>query len=200
MLDALWFKIVAVLHTARDGLGWILGPVDALAGPAVSILVLAGAVVLVTSWLSRYKTRRYQELEQEFWHWFHVRQAALEAGEGEGDQSDALAKNIDKAKLNEVYYNYFFEGLLNNLLTRYIPIMLIAGYVNTAYRPEALAAKTGQDALFVLPLGSEPVAVGGIFWYVCCLVLVALARVGCKYLWRKSKPSVREVGSHAITH
>ncbi|ACV69721.1 hypothetical protein [Desulfohalobium retbaense] len=199
MLDTIWMKIVAVLQAVQGGMDQLLAPVDATAGPAVSIFLLAVGVVLLTSWFGRFKTRRYRELEGEFWHWFHVRQAALEAGDGQDDQKSALAKNIDKAKLNEVYYNYFFEGLLNNLLTRYIPIMLVAGYINTAYRPEALMASTGQKALFALPLGSDPVTVGGVFWYVCCLGLAALLRVGLKRARRRGNAPVGEV-EHAVSH
>ncbi|MGM0645338.1 MAG: hypothetical protein ACQESV_02905 [Thermodesulfobacteriota bacterium] len=199
MLDAVWLKIVAVLKMVQSALDWVLAPVDTWAGPAFSILLLATAIVVLTSWLGRYKTRRYRELEQEFWHWFHVREAALEADDGQQDNRKALAVTIDKAKLNEVYYNYFFEGLLNNLLTRYIPIMFTAGYINSAYRPEALLSKTGQEALFVLPFGSDPVAVGGVFWYVCCLALVALTRLGIKYVRHRNTSAMHEV-SHAVSH
>jgi hypothetical protein len=202
MLDALWLKIYAGLLALRSGLDWLMTPVDAYLGPAVSITILAAVILLLTSWLGRFKTRRYKRLEKDFWHWFNVRQTALEASNCEHEQRKALAQGIDKGKLNEVYYNYFFEGLLNNLVTRYIPIMLMAGYINAAYRPKALEAKLGQESLFTFGLGGkDPIEISGVFWFVCCLVFVALAKWGIKRLIKAfAAQRQRQRTEHAVTN
>ena len=93
-----------------------------------------------------YTTKRYEKLKKEFAHWFKLRQEALACEDGE--KGKLLARNIDQGKLNKVYYDYFFEGLLKNLLTIYLPVIIMAAYVNEAYQPNRLMAKFGEAYVF----------------------------------------------------
>jgi len=56
-----------------------------------------------------------------------------------------MARNIDQAKLNRCYYDYFLEGLLLSLATMYLPILMVMSYVNTYFRPEILMELTGKE-------------------------------------------------------
>ena len=122
-LDVIWFKILAGVHFLKDMLDFIFGPLNTL-GPAVAILSIALVTVVITKSLSKvFKTRRYKELHKEFRHWFNIRQEAMQCDDP--DKARLLVKNIDQAKLNKVYYDYFFEGLLKNIVTVYLPILLL---------------------------------------------------------------------------
>lgn len=171
ILDIIWFKII-------DGTLWlvalmnqVLAPLHVL-GPAGVILLLAFITVCVTKVFSRfYTTRRYRELKKDFEYWFNLRQEALNCTDPE--KGKALAKNIDQAKLNKVYYDFFFEGFLNNILTTYLPILLMAAYVNESYQPDNLLKHFGRPYVFTFTGSSgEPMAIGAVFWFVSLLVLI----------------------------
>jgi uncharacterized membrane protein (DUF106 family) len=179
LLDAIWYKIVTGIHHLKDLLDFIFGPLNTL-GPAVAILLIALVTVVITKSLSKvFKTRRYRELQQEFRHWFNIRQEAMNCDDPE--KSRLLAKNIDQAKLNKVYYDYFFEGLLNNIVTKYLPILLLLAYVNETYQPANLRKLFGREYVFKLgQIGEHTLFMGSIFWFLISIVLVYLVIFSCK--------------------
>ena len=168
-MDAIWMKIMGFVLYSKGLLDGALSPFNVL-GPACVILILALITVILTKFLSRiYKTKRYRSLKIEFEHWYNLRQEALKCEDKE--KAGLLAKNIDQAKLNRVYYDYFFEGLLRNLLTQYLPILIFAAYINESYNPEHLMNLFGRDYVFrFMWFDREPLLMGGVFWYVLSLV------------------------------
>lgn len=171
ILDAIWIYIEAGVRQTGAGLDYLLLPLHPL-GPAVIIALLVTVTVAATKGFSRiYKTKRFVELERNFRHWHDLRQQAMACEDKE--KGRALAKNIDQAQLNKAYYDYFFEGLLNNLLTKYLPILVMLAYINDAFRPAKMAAMFGRDYIFRFG-GSDgdPLVVGPVFWFFVCLVSV----------------------------
>ncbi|MCF8107142.1 MAG: hypothetical protein K9K64_16825 [Desulfohalobiaceae bacterium] len=170
-MDTLWLRIVALVESVAGLLDRAIDPLHVLGpGPVIFLLVLV--TVGFTKFFSRvYGTKRHQELKKEFQHWHGLRQEALKAGDRE--KGGRLARNIDQARLNKIYYDYFFEGLLKNILTIYLPILLMAGYVDSRYRPRRLLEDFGREYVFRIPTGNgEPVGIGALFWFVVCLILV----------------------------
>jgi hypothetical protein len=149
----------------------VVGPFNIM-GPAAVIFLLTFLTVCLTKLFKRvYTTKRYQTLKKEFEHWSEVRKAAMNIDDPE--KGKRMARNIDQAKLNKVYYDYFFEGLLNNVLTTILPILLMAAYVNEAYNPEKLQILFGRSHVFSIPgTGDDSILVGALFWYVLSLILV----------------------------
>ncbi len=136
-LDIVWFKIVAVTQTVVNAMDVIVSPLNVL-GPGMVIFMLVFVTVALTKLFNRfYTTKRYEALKKEFNHWAEIRKQAMELENRE--KGKTLAKNIDQAKLNKVYYDYFFEGLLKNILTTILPVLLMAAYVNEAYNPDRLS-------------------------------------------------------------
>jgi hypothetical protein len=173
ILDIIWFKIVAGIQLLKALLDIVFGPLNAL-GPAVAILAIALIAVVFTKFLSRiFKTRRYKELRKDFLYWLNIRQEAMKCEDRE--KAKRLAKNIDQAKLNKVYYDYFFEGLLNNIVTKYLPILLLLAYVNETYQPTNLLKLFGREYVFKLGhVGENTLFVGSIFWFLVSIVLIYL--------------------------
>lgn len=175
MLDQLWAWILVLIHQMVIGINFVFAPFNHL-GPATAISVIALATVTFSKFFSsHYKTRRYITLEKSFRYWFDIRQEALKCADGE--KAKLLAKNIDQAELNRVYYDYFFEGLLNSLLTRYLPLISMLAYVNNAYRPERLKELFDRSSIFSIAwnVGKDPIALGAAFWFVASVVLIYLA-------------------------
>ncbi len=170
-MDAIWLFILECANLAKVGLNQAFSPLHFL-GPAFTLFVIALLTALLTHILSKHiKTRRLQKLQQEFEYWYKIRHQALNS-EQDQDRGKQKARDIDKGKLNELYYNYFIEGLLNNLLTKYIPVLSVLVYINHAYNPERLQAVFGREYVFSLwNQGSDPILVGSIFWFIICLVL-----------------------------
>lgn len=181
-MDIFWFKIVVGVQYLKEIVDIIVGPLNYL-GPAVAILIIATVTAVLTRFLSRkFKTRRYKTLKAEFQHWYTIRQEALKCEDPE--KAKRLAKNIDQAKLNRVYYDYFFEGLLNNLATKYLPVLVVLSYVNDAYGPENLLALFGRDYVFKFGSG-DPVLVGSVFWFILSLLSVHLVWFLIKKLYTR---------------
>ncbi|MEJ2430573.1 MAG: hypothetical protein P8075_16895 [Deltaproteobacteria bacterium] len=172
-LDTLWFKIEVSIHYLRGFLDVLFTPLNSL-GPAVAIATIALITVIITKYFTKkFKTKRYRELREKFVHWYNVRQEAIKCEDYE--KGKLLAKHIDEAKLNRVYYDYFLEGLLNNILTMYLPILLLLAYVNEAYSTSNLLKLFGRDYIFKLQnFGGEQFAVGAAFWFVLSILLVHL--------------------------
>ena len=171
LLDVVWFKIVAGVQVVVAVMDTLVSPFHIL-GPAAVVFMLVLMTVCFTKLFSRfYTTKRYEKLKKEFNHWAEVRKQALDIDDRE--KGKILAKNIDQAKLNRVYYDYFFEGLLKNVFTTVLPVLLMAAYVNEAYNPDKLSALFGRSYVFRLPgSGAEPILVGALFWFVLSLVLI----------------------------
>ncbi|MBW2642486.1 MAG: hypothetical protein JRC89_03725 [Deltaproteobacteria bacterium] len=192
-LDIIWLKVLLVIQYVVKCLDYILTPLNPF-GPAVIILVLVFVTVAATKYFSKiYKTKRYVELEKEFKYWFNLRKEASTCEDPE--KGKELAKNIDQAKLNRVYYDYFFEGLLSSLLTQYLPIFIMLAYVNEAYKPDKLLKNFGREYIFkFVNYDGEAILVGGVFWFVLSMLLVYIAwfiaeKLYFKHMKTKEQPA-----------
>lgn len=169
-MDSLWSKIMAMIQYGASLFDQLLTPLHVF-GPVFILTLLALFTVGVTKLLNRFIiTRRYVELEKEFKHWFKVREEAMKGRDYE--KAKRLARNIDQAKLNRVYYDYFLEGFLLGLMRNVLPIMLMVVYINEYYRAERLQEIFGRD--FILQLsrsGGEPILVGSVFWFLVSLLI-----------------------------
>ena len=174
LLDIAWLKVLVLVQYFVKCLDFILAPLNPF-GPAVVILAIVLTTVAATKYLSKiYKTKRYLELQKEFQYWFNLRNEALTCEDPE--KGKTLAKNIDRAKLNRVYYDYFFEGLLSSLLTKYLPILIMLAYVNEAFKPDNLLKNFGRDYIFkFVNSDGETIMIGAVFWFVLSMLLVYLA-------------------------
>ena len=185
-LDMLWLKILSVIHGGAALMDFLLAPLNAV-GPSFAILVTVLATVLTTKVLGRvFKTRRYVQLQKEFLHWYNLRQEALACDDKE--KGKALAKNIDQARLNKVYYDYFFEGLLNNIITQYLPVLTMLTYVSETYNPDRLRETFGRGHLFQFQgWGGDTVTVGALLLFVVALFATYAAWSICARLYRRRK-------------
>ncbi|MBS3756662.1 MAG: hypothetical protein KGY56_13260 [Desulfobacterales bacterium] len=202
MMDTLWFLILDGLRHVKGALDLVFSPLHVL-GPCVSIGVIAVLTAAAAKLLTKkIKTRRYRELEKEFYYWFNIKQEALKLKDADPENAKALGKTIDKATLNKAYYDYFFEGLLNNLLTMYIPIVSMLGYVNATYRPEALEAMFGRPYLFILHwVNGRQYEIGAVFWFVFCVFMFYVISFFAGVLYKRFAGGQTEKtgGSHTGT-
>jgi hypothetical protein len=191
-LDIIWLKILLLVQYFVRCLDFILAPLDPL-GPAAKILVVVFVTVAATKFLSKiYKTKRYIELQKEFRHWYNLRKEALACKDP--DQGKALAKNIDQAKLNRIYYDYFFEGLLSSLPTKYLPILTMAAYVNEAFKPDNLLKNSGREYIFkFINYDGNVILIGAIFWFVLSLLGVYLTWFIVEKIYAKYKRTEKQV-------
>ncbi|MBW2602989.1 MAG: hypothetical protein JRE28_01565 [Deltaproteobacteria bacterium] len=186
VFDILWLKILVLIHTSVKGLDFLFAPLNPL-GPAVVILVIVLLTVASTKFLSKiYKTKRYLKLQKEFQHWYNLRNEALTCKDPE--KGKALAKNIDQARLNKVYYDYFFEGLLNSIPTKYLPILLMLAYVNEAFKSDRLLETFGRDYIFKFAnFDGNVINISAVFWFVLSMLLVYLIWFLVEKLYPKFK-------------
>lgn len=185
-LDKVWLKIIVVLERLVSVMDTLVAPLHVL-GPAATIFILVLITVGLTKFFKKhYTTKRYIALKAEFERWSTLRKEALTLEDR--DKAKALAKNIDQAKLNKVYYDYFFEGLLNNILTTILPILLMAAYVNDAYRAEKLMTLFGRDYIFNFGGSGDPTPVSALAWFVLSLLFVHLIWALAKWQWKKKRP------------
>ncbi len=187
IMDTIWLKILAGIQYFKDFLDVIFGPLNAL-GPILAISAIALVAVVIAKVLTRiFKTKRYKELQKEFTHWFNIRQEAMKCEDRE--KARLLARNIDQAKLNRLYYDYFFEGLLNSIATKYLPILIFLAYVNEAYQPVNLLNQFGREYLFQIGnAGENPILVGSIFWFVVSILSLYLLAYAAKKIFHKVVP------------
>jgi hypothetical protein len=192
-LDIIWLKVLFVIQYAVRCLDYMLAPLNPF-GPAVVILAVVFVTVAATKYLSKiYKTKRYVELEKEFKYWFNLRKEALTCEDPE--KGKKLAQNIDQAKLNRVYYDYFFEGLLSSLLTKYLPIFIMLAYVNEAFKPDNLLKIFGREYIFkFVNYNGKVILVGAVFWFVLSMLLVYIAwfiaeKLYFKHMKTKEQPA-----------
>ena len=184
LLDSLWFKILGLIHCVVNFLDLVFAPLNYF-GPAVAISTIAFITVILTKILTKiFKTKRYQKLQMEFSHWHNIRQEALKCEDY--DKGKRLARNIDQAKLNQVYYNYFFEGFMLGIATKYLPILLVLAYVNEAYKSSNLQKLFGREYIFKFGSSNgEAVLIGAIFWFIVSVVLIFLGWFIIGRIYRK---------------
>jgi hypothetical protein len=183
-LDSLWFKTVDLVHHLKNLLDGIFAPFNSL-GPAVAIFTIALITVFIAKFLTKtIKTKRYQALKKKFLYWQNLRQEALKCEDP--DKSKRLARNIDQAKLNKVYYDYFLEGFLISLVTKYLPIFSFLAYVNEAYKPDNMVMRFGRDYIFKFEnVTEQPIIVGAVFWFIISILLVYLGWFIIKKMYKK---------------
>ncbi|MCP4023519.1 MAG: hypothetical protein GY729_16860, partial [Desulfobacteraceae bacterium] len=151
IMDKVWMLMVSFLDYCVRILDFLFSPLEII-GPWFVIFVLTLIVVFFTRCLSRvYVTKRYLKLKKEFDHWRHVREQALK--HPDKDKAKQLAKNIDQAKLNRVYYDYFFEGFLKNMITNLLPVFLMFAYVSIFYTPQTLFDRFAHKLFLSLSFG-----------------------------------------------
>ena len=192
LLDIVWSKIVLGVGSIFALVNHILAPLEVM-GPVPVILLLVLVTVLMTKFFSRvYTTKRYEALKKEFTHWFNLRQEALACEDRE--KGKLLAKNIDQGKLNKVYYDFFFEGLLKNILTTYLPCLIVAAHINEAYQPDNLMTKFGQNYVFrITSSDGDPTLLGALFCYVILLLTTYLGwAIVAKAMGRKKRPEEKK--------
>lgn len=172
-LDNLWLIILAIFSTAGQfvfSLTSLLHPF----GPTVTITVFSFMVVALIKLLDKVIiTKRYTRLEEEFFHWKSIRD---ETGNWDDRETGSrMARNIDQAELNRIYYDYFFEGVLLGIARRVFPMLLGFGFINEFYNPLRMEALFGRTFLFALPSTTgESFLVGAVFWYIISVILSLL--------------------------
>ena len=194
-MDTLWNNILAMIQYGASLFDQLLSPLHVF-GPICILTLLAVLTVMITKLLNRVIiTKRYVELEKEFKHWHELREEAMKCEDY--DKGKRLARNIDQAKLNRVYYDYFLEGFLLGLVRNVLPIFTMVAYINEYYRAEELSRLFGKEYLFSIPsTGGEPVMVGAVFYYLTTLLLTYLVwGVAKKLISRKSSVLNQSVNS-----
>jgi hypothetical protein len=183
-MDKAWESIELAVHHMAALLDQLLLPLHPL-GPVFIVALLALAAVAATKLLGRvFNTRRHRELKAQFQHWYELRRQALTCEDSE--KGKLLAKNIDQARLNRLYYDYFFEGMLKSLATRFLPLLVVLAYINDAFQPSRLATEFGRDHLFQWQwLVADPVNINAPFWFV---VLV----IGIYGIWALADKLIRQ--------
>ena len=183
-LDRVWEVILNFLNKSVVFLDTIFSPLEFL-GPGVVIFLLAFLIVCITRFISQfYVTKRYITLKKKFEHWQGIRDEAMKHPDRE--KGKRLARNIDKAELNKVYYDYFFEGLLKNFLTNVIPILFMATYVTTVYTPETLLKRFGDEWVLSFSFGeSFHMDISSLFWFVICIILSFILFIILKLVFKK---------------
>ncbi len=167
--DIAWEFVYALIQKGTSMLDHLLSYLHFL-GPIPVIFILAAVTVAITRVLKKYiKTKRLITLEKDFQHWLGIREEAMRCEDRE--KGKILAINIDKAKLNKAYYDFFLEGLLLGFITFYLPVISMATYINEAYRSERLAELFGRD--YILKFGdSDPVLIGALFCFIISVLLI----------------------------
>ncbi|BCL62506.1 hypothetical protein DGMP_31990 [Desulfomarina profundi] len=169
VFDKTWEYLYSLIRQGVMTLDFLLEHLHFL-GPVAVIFLLGLVTVAVTKVLKKYiRTKRLIKLEKEFQYWLSLREEAMRCEDRE--KAKALAKNIDQAKLNKAYYDYFFEGLMLSFITFYLPVISMASYINESYRSKRLLELFGRDYIF--RFGQEnPVVIGAVFWFLTTVVLL----------------------------
>ncbi len=169
-LDKLWEQIEIFLSFLVASIDTVFSPLE-MFGPGFVIFILAFLIVGITRLGAHfYETKRFVSLKKEFEHWHGVREEAMKHPDRE--KGKALAKNIDQAKLNKAYYDYFFEGFLKHFVTNVLPILLMASYVTTVYTPQTLLQRFGREWVFSISFGASfHLNASSFLWFVVCLIL-----------------------------
>lgn len=190
-LDTLWEYIAAAIQFCGQSLYGFLENFHFL-GPAILIALLAVATVAITKLLNRWIiTKRYVKLEKDFHYWVEVRQEAIKCEDRE--KGKRMARNIDQAKLNRAYYDYFFEGLLLGIARKILPIFFMFAFINEFYRPTTMLQIFGREYVLQIPSTSgEPILIGAVFWFFISVLSGYL-------LWSLIAKSIRNFRIKPIT-
>ncbi|MGM0451939.1 MAG: hypothetical protein ACQERN_02085 [Thermodesulfobacteriota bacterium] len=177
-MDTLWMLIFSAIQYIQAGIYAATSPLHVF-GPAATIAAIAVATAMAARTLTRrFKTKRYRELKREFEYWFAIKQEVTRLEDADFETARQMGKTIDSGQLNKAYYDFFFEGLLNNLLTLYMPVFSLLVYVNYTYRPEVLERLFGQAYLFELAwVNGQQYQIGAVFWFVACVFVTYLTAV-----------------------
>jgi hypothetical protein len=186
-LNIVWENMYGLFLYLTSQLDIVLTPVHNAFGPGSVIILLAIVTVCMTKFMSsKFRTKRHIKLEDDFHYWLSVREEAMQCDDRE--KGKRMARNIDQAKLNRSYYDYFFEGLLLSLANTYFPVLMVLSYVNRYYRPERLMELTGKE--YVMQFGNsngEPVLFGSIFFYLCALLSTHIVWMLVKKVMERNK-------------
>ncbi len=197
-VDRLWDFIEIYLDKITLFMDKIISPLDVL-GPGVVIFILAFVTVIFTRIMAKfYVTKRYIQLEKEYEHWKALRDEALKHDDRE--KGKRLARNIDSAKLNQAFYDYFIEGFLKNIITNVLPILLMLAYVMKAYSPAELADRFNRQYVFFINTGgSTPMPIGTMFWFVISVLCSFIIFSGFKMAYKKllGKPLEEETNKNS---
>ena len=188
-LNIVWENMYSAFLFLTSQLDILLSPIHTAFGPGSVIILLAVVTVFISKYMSRkFRTKRHIKLEEDFHYWLGVREEAMRCEDRE--KGKRMARNIDQAKLNRSYYDYFFEGLLLSLANTYFPILMVLSYINRFYRPERLIELTGKD--YVMQFGNsngEPVLIGSIFFYLCALLTTFMVWAAVKKIMERNRMS-----------
>ena len=189
ILDKIWFGIMDFVALVVKGMDYVFSPLNAL-GPAGAVFCLAVITLLIIKFLGpKVTTKRYQKLQEDFLKWKELREEAMRWDDRE--RGKRLARNIDQAGLNRVYYEYFFEGFMLGMVGKYLPFLIMLGYVNQAFSRANLKAKFGVEYLFRLGFGPEAQPVGPIFCFVVSFLLLLVAWSVAARLLKKRRQGQR---------
>ncbi|WP_457575347.1 hypothetical protein [Desulfomarina sp.] len=184
VFDTAWEYLYSLIRQGVLTLDSLLGHLHFL-GPVGVIFLLGLVTVGITKVLKKYiRTKRLVKLEKEFQYWLSLREEAMRCEDRE--KAKTLAKNIDQAKLNKAYYDYFFEGLMLSFITFYLPVISMASYINESYRAERLLEVFGRD--YVFRLGHDnPVVIGAVFWFLTTVVLLNIGLYVINWIKKRNK-------------
>lgn len=199
-MDTLWMIIFSAIQHIQAAIYAVTSPLHVF-GPAVTVAAIAVVTAVAARGLTvKFKTRRYQMLKQEFEYWFAVKQEAARVKDADPETAKQLGKTIDSGQLNKAYYDFFFEGLLNNLLTLYMPVFSMLVYVNYTYRPALLEQFFGRAYLFELTwVNGRQYEIGAVFWFVLCVFVTYLAAVTlCSVLNRNRQTRRQPKGTQCL--
>ncbi len=195
IVDILWNYIELYLDKLTFFMDKIISPLDCL-GPGFVIFFLAFLTVIFTRIMGKfYITKRYIQLEKEYEHWKALRDEAMKHEDRE--KGKRLARNIDSAKLNQAFYDYFIEGFLKNIFTNVIPILLMLAYVMKAYSPAELADRFNRQYVFFINTGgATPMPISTMFWYVISVLFSFIIFAGLKLVYKKLSDRTAEKRSN----
>jgi hypothetical protein len=170
ILDTIWEYLAAGFLFLGETVFSLLEHLHFL-GPLTIIALLALCTICITKVLNRViVTKRFIKLEKNFNYWVSIREEAMKCEDRE--KGRRMARNIDQAELNRVYYDYFFEGLLLGLARRIIPIFFVFAFVNEFYRPERMLELFGHEYVIKFSRSSgDPVLVGTVFSFFISILL-----------------------------
>ncbi len=189
-LDYLWIKILMIIKYITAFLDALFSPLNAV-GPGFAIFVIVCITFAMARFFSRYKTKRLIRLEKEFIHWYNLRQEAMKCEDYE--KGKLLAKNVDQAKLNRVYYDYFFERFMVTLLTKYLPIFSMLAYVNEAYKPDNLLKMIGKTYIYKFgKYHGKPIEAGAVFVFFVAYLIVSSGWFVLKFIYSRLRPAKAE--------
>ena len=142
--------------------------------PPARVFCLALITLLIIKFVGpKVTTKRFEKLQADFLKWKDLREEAMQWDDRE--RAKRLARNIDQAGLNRIYYDYFFEGLMLGMVGKYLPFLIMLGYVNKAFSLANLKARFGVEHLFRLGSGPDAQPVGPIFVFVVSFLLLLVA-------------------------